>query len=677
MTTKRNSGLRRSRCKESEAENARNLKKQKEAAYSIFRGLDLICDAAERGALLLPPVEPAGRGRDDGEDFSSAAASLCTDASQCSVEVESDPNRGLVRVRKLPARLGDSIVGARKNEKQKADVPDVGFDSGGAAGGLEAEKFSFKKQKLDDGSVRDQPGKGKRICKAPNLASLLETEEDDKGSKKNPTCRSSLTCTEDQLGNGKHSCKTPNSIPLMETGGEDKGSKKNSISRCSLTYSRKRPLDVHAKPRPARGVEGSQVEVERAAEKKKDFYRPEDFVLGDIVWAKSGKRFPAWPAIVIDPILQAPETVLNSCVAGATCVMFFGHSRNGAERGQTQLHKSKPSDFRMAIEEAFLAEHDFVVAEPEEMTKAAEPASRQSDHGDMQEATGSNQYQECQSQTQASWHCGLAVQVKNTKKMKSSVTAGQLLCKHCTKDMENMEYFCPDCKAKFNFDLSDTEKSQPHVQCTPVGNVHSMLVLELFAVVVLVGQREGHFVAGSDTQVLKHNAQGLVSTSLNNNSSLKMRKEKLLDFLQGSPSYILSTKNAMEQEASAISLLGFAEHVKHRMSNGRGALKTSDVENLWIHVTCAWFQPEVSFLNDEKMEPAVGILNIPSSSFVKTHGSCTRCCKCSTYYHAMCASRAGYRMELGFPCCHLKKMFNKIQLPYGKETHNVYGIGHT
>ncbi|XP_057496649.1 probable F-box protein At3g61730 [Actinidia eriantha] len=28
------------------------------------------------------------------------------------------------------------------------------------------------------------------------------------------------------------------------------------------------------------------------------------------------------------------------------------------------------------------------------------------------------------------------------------------------------------------------------------------------------------------------------------------------------------------------------------------------------------------------------------------HGSCTQCCKCDTYFHAMCASRAGYRMEL-------------------------------
>lgn len=48
-----------------------------------------------------------------------------------------------------------------------------------------------------------------------------------------------------------------------------------------------------------------------------------------------------------------------------------------------------------------------------------------------------------------------------------------------------------------------------------------------------------------------------------------------------------------------------------------GALKPTDVETLWVHVTCAWFRPEVGFSNHEKMEPAVGILRIPSKSFLK------------------------------------------------------------
>lgn len=46
--------------------------------------------------------------------------------------------------------------------------------------------------------------------------------------------------------------------------------------------------------------------------KRKEIYKPEDFALGDVVWAKCGKRYPAWPAVVIDPILEAPESVLSS-----------------------------------------------------------------------------------------------------------------------------------------------------------------------------------------------------------------------------------------------------------------------------------------------------------------------------------------------------------------------------
>lgn len=64
--------------------------------------------------------------------------------------------------------------------------------------------------------------------------------------------------------------------------------------------------------------------------RKKD--RLDEFVVGDILWARPGKSFPFWPAIVIDPMLQAPDAVLNSCIAGAACVMFFGYSGHGKKR---------------------------------------------------------------------------------------------------------------------------------------------------------------------------------------------------------------------------------------------------------------------------------------------------------------------------------------------------------
>lgn len=67
-------------------------------------------------------------------------------------------------------------------------------------------------------------------------------------------------------------------------------------------------------------------------QKKKEIYRPEDFAVGDILWAKCGKKYPAWPAIVIDPWVNAPDSVLRCCVPGALCVMFFGYSKNGTQR---------------------------------------------------------------------------------------------------------------------------------------------------------------------------------------------------------------------------------------------------------------------------------------------------------------------------------------------------------
>lgn len=81
----------------------------------------------------------------------------------------------------------------------------------------------------------------------------------------------------------------------------------------------------------SRNVERITKEKEKK-KKRKDVYKPEDFALGDLVWAKCGRSYPAWPAVVIDPILQAPEAVLRCCIPGCLCVMFFGYSKNGTQR---------------------------------------------------------------------------------------------------------------------------------------------------------------------------------------------------------------------------------------------------------------------------------------------------------------------------------------------------------
>lgn len=83
---------------------------------------------------------------------------------------------------------------------------------------------------------------------------------------------------------------------------------------------------------PGLNSEGLDPKTNENAEKRTEIYKLEDFASGDIVWAKCGKRYPAWPAIVIDPILQAPKSVLSCCVPGTICVMFFGYSKNGKQR---------------------------------------------------------------------------------------------------------------------------------------------------------------------------------------------------------------------------------------------------------------------------------------------------------------------------------------------------------
>ncbi|KAK7300866.1 hypothetical protein RJT34_11717 [Clitoria ternatea] len=52
------------------------------------------------------------------------------------------------------------------------------------------------------------------------------------------------------------------------------------------------------------------------SEKRKEVYKPEGFSLRDIVWARCGKRYPAWPGMVINRMLDALESVLSCYVPG-------------------------------------------------------------------------------------------------------------------------------------------------------------------------------------------------------------------------------------------------------------------------------------------------------------------------------------------------------------------------
>ncbi|OMP08615.1 Tudor/PWWP/MBT superfamily protein [Corchorus olitorius] len=520
------------------------------------------------------------------------------------------------------------------------------------------------------------------------------------------------------------------------------------------------------------------------AGKTKDVYKPEDFALGDLVWAKCGKRYPAWPAIVIDPILHAPEAVLSCCVPGAICVMFFGYSKNGTQRdyawvkqgmifpfaefmdryqGQTQFYKWKQSDFQLALEEAILAENGFL---------ESGHTTQQIGYSDAQPGSSSQNLDLLYSENQDARpcdSCGLVVPLKTMKKIKKSTYEAELLCKHCSKlrkskqycgickkiwhhsdggnwvccdgcnvwvhaecdnitskifkDLEHNDYYCPECKAKFKVEsyfvkrepkIKSTEQrdeSFPPDKLTVVCNgMEGSYIPKLHLVLCECGacgskkytlsewerhtgcraKKWKYSVKVKETMIplekwiVEYNAYGI--------HTLKLDRQKLLGFLQEKYEPI-DAKWTTERCAvcrwvedwdyNKIIICNRCQIAVHQECYGAsgvqdltswvcracetpdierqcclcpvkgGALKPTDVESLWVHVTCAWFRPEVAFLNHETMEPAAGILRIPSTSFLKscvickqTHGSCTQCCKCATYFHAMCASRAGYSMEL-------------------------------
>ncbi|KAJ9681210.1 hypothetical protein PVL29_020200 [Vitis rotundifolia] len=716
------------------------------------------------------------------EEDSIVAGSLCTEISYCASEVESNSkgkrkgrnpkaegsrppllpsSRG--RHRALPSRFNDSIIDSWTKEDSKADDMESNLDDFEVVV-YEKERIGTGRQKT--GALRLEKQHKEEIFGLPssNLYGLCEKAEEGEAG---------------------------------YVGFRESESKKYSCSHSSLSslHDDLNP-PVEASDYPGFNSKGREKAGKDKTEKRKDFYRPEEFVLGDIVWAKSGKRYPAWPAIVIDPVFEAPEAVLSSCVADAICVMFFGYSKNGKQRdyawvkhgmifpfleyldrfqGQTQLHKSKPSDFREAIEEAFLAENGFF----DTNNGSGQLSRTEANPVGVEEATGSNQDQESHSQNQGVFNngeaqpcdgCGCVLPCKSLKKMNNSTGETQLLCKHCAKlrkskqfcgvckktwhhsdggnwvccdgcnvwvhaecekistkrlkDLEDIDYYCPDCKAKFNFELSDSDKWQPKVKCIenngpPVlpdklavvcTGMEGLYLPNLHVVVCKCGscgtrkQTLSEWERHTGSRAKKWKASVKVKDSLiplekwlaeyttHGINPLKLQKQQLFSFLKEKyePVHAKWTTErcaicrwvedwdynkmiicnrcqiAVHQECyGARNVKDFTSWVCRACETPDakrecclcpvkgGALKPTDVEGLWVHVTCAWFRPEVAFLNDEKMEPAVGILRIPSTSFLKvcvickqTHGSCTQCCKCATYFHAMCASRAGYSMEL-------------------------------
>ncbi|KAM7276275.1 hypothetical protein ACFE04_018141 [Oxalis oulophora] len=278
-----------------------------------------------------------------------------------------------------------------------------------------------------------------------------------------------------------------------------------------------------------RPKKGSRKKIQRVG-MRKGLYKPEDFPLGDIVWAKCGKRYPAWPAVVIDPILQAPEAILRSSIPGATCVMFFGYLKNGTQRdyawlkegmifpfgefmdrfqNQKQLHN--PSEFQIALEEAILAENgnlDMNQGTVQVANLDSHPSYSNQDEEyyytenqddfptNASPCQGCSSFQPCKTARKTKEffcdHCAKFRKSKQfcgiCKKIWRHSDGGNWVCCDscnvwvhaecdnisselfkgyvelswlCLKDLEHIDYYCPDCKAKFNSKSLTVEKEKP------------------------------------------------------------------------------------------------------------------------------------------------------------------------------------------------------------------------
>ncbi|XP_020571461.1 histone-lysine N-methyltransferase ATX4-like [Phalaenopsis equestris] len=526
---------------------------------------------------------------------------------------------------------------------------------------------------------------------------------------------------------------------------------KNSLSPSGLTFLHESSVDLDES---ARNVSADKME------QGEDVHSSMNLTSGDVIWAKPGKRYPAWPAIVVNPMRRAPESASNSFIAGTICVMLYGYSESGDRKyellkedmvfpfidnvdrfqGQTELYNRRPSELRLAIEEAFLAENGFMEMEVDGMEMSWQQTSpRESFYGEFQEATGSNHDREfLQDVDYPGLHCdsyvvGLpVVSLKNVNgDLEGSVSRNcmKLSEKNHTKlkNLEGGAYLSPECKLKHKFDLLESVRNNEQVRQLQVSPPQKIVVCcygmegtylaEQHVVICHCSTCEGKKATLSEWERhtgcrskkwkssvkvkstmtplgewIGHNLTKTIPANQVKQMSLKEREQNLFALLQEAyePVYpkwttercaicrwiedwdynkiiiCIRCQVAVHQECYGIRgerdftswVCTACETPQHNKEcclcpvKG-GALKPTDVDSLWVHVTCAWFQPTVSFANDLTMEPAVGILNIPPQSFMKrcvickqVHGSCAQCCRCSTYYHAMCASRAGYRMEL-------------------------------
>ncbi|KAI3498212.1 hypothetical protein L1887_33981 [Cichorium endivia] len=488
-------------------------------------------------------------------------------------------------------------------------------------------------------------------------------------------------------------------------------------------------------------------------ENKKETYGHQDFLTGEIVWAKCSNRFPAWPAIVIDAKLEAPASVKKACIPNTACVMFYGYSKRGTRdyawvkdgmifpfleyldrfQGQTQLYGCKPDDFRKAIEEAYVIENGNLNSYGDKQESSTDSYS-DSDSDDDSDSDSDSDLVEIEVGTATEHDLEYFKRKKIVYNQKDkqpcescglifpSETLKKALCEHCSK-----VNIVTESKSQPSVDQLPVDKSPPKPRKSTENNSPSQSTLPDKISVICNGMEgiyypnlhlveckcgscgtrkqtpsewERHTGSRAKKWKVSIKVKGSMLTlekmladyNVHYVKSAPLDERQLFSFLQEKyePVFAKWTTERCaicrwdeDYDVNKIIICNRCQIAVHQECYGvrdvhdftswvcracetpeierecclcpvkGGAMKPTDIEPLWVHVICAWFRPEVAFLSDEKMEPATGLLRIPPDSFVKScviceqvHGSCIQCCKCATFFHAMCASRAGYCVEL-------------------------------
>lgn len=229
--------------------------------------------------------------KEDGRD--SAAGPRSTRAAEDS----SRPplvrtSRGRVQV--LPSRFNDSVIDNWRKDAKSSTPQDYSLDEDYVVASSRKEKSSQKSAKT--------------ICNGVKSRKI-----DENLSFEDPRC-STLFLEDDREEYRRRNFEW---------------TKYYSSSKSSLTSSHEHYNEC---TNEFAEVPIGDMREENGDAREEGLYGPEDFYAGDIVWAKSGKSEPFWPAIVIDPMTQAPDLVLRACIADAACVMFFGYSGSEDQR---------------------------------------------------------------------------------------------------------------------------------------------------------------------------------------------------------------------------------------------------------------------------------------------------------------------------------------------------------